>query len=180
MGSKNPGWQAGAQRKHRWKEQIASVWVVMLFIIWVKVKFSLVPSPPPLFESKPFFLWNSLDSSRSRMAGYVCSAFIGRCGLKKLKRTLLLFFGFIFSLELLHAQCLFPALKMKRVKPECNNSPRVKTNSPKTPRIISRIRYKSSRVKTVSCRLSLGGGCQNLCLVSLTSCLKYPANNLVT
>lgn len=77
-------------------------------------------------------------------------------------------------------QCLFPALKMKRVKPEGNNSPKVKTNSQKTPRIISQIRYKSSRAKTVSCGLLSRVGCQNLCLVSLTSCFKYPANNLVT
>lgn len=84
------------------------------------------------------------------MAGYVCSAFIGRCGLKKLKRTLLLFLGFIFSLELLHARCLFPRLETKKKekgkKKNLNaiTHLKVKTNSQKTPRIISQIRYKSS------------------------------------
>lgn len=54
MGSKNPGWQVETQKKHRWKEQIASVWVVVLFIIWVKVKFSLV-RPPSLLKASRFF-----------------------------------------------------------------------------------------------------------------------------
>lgn len=51
--------------------------------------------------------------------------------MKKLKRTLLLFLGFIFSLELLHARCLFPRLetekkekKREKKKPERNNSPK--------------------------------------------------------
>lgn len=129
-------------------------------------------SPPAPFESEPVFLWNTLDSSRSQVAGYVCSAFIGRCGLKKLKRTLLLFLGFIFSLELLHARCLFPRLETKKKekgkKKNLNaiTHLKVKTNSQKTPRIISQIRYKSSGGENSELQaFLLEGGCQNSCLV---------------
>lgn len=73
--------------------------------------FSLTRPPPSLWTSTS--LRSLLDSGRTAVAGCVCSAFIERCGLKKLKRALLLFLGSVFSLELVHVLCFDEKLEFK-------------------------------------------------------------------
>lgn len=149
---KLPERRAEAQRKRaeRNKSPVFSWWI---FIISVEVE----PLPQQLS------LWTSPDSSRSQVAGLVCSAFIRRCGVKKLKRSVLLFLGFIFSPELLQHH----VLKLKGGSTGRSNSPEVKTTSQKAPRSISRMRCETEP-RGLSCELQalISRSCQKLCLHS--------------